>query len=68
MKSYAPIIAIVAAAFAQSAIAEGGGDARSEAMRQASEKAMAQYRVDHTSESPNLAPTAVKPAQESALG
>lgn len=68
MKSYAPIIALVAAAFAQSALAEGGGDARIEAMRQASEKAMAQYRVDHTTQSLSLAPTAAKSAQESAEG
>lgn len=68
MKSYAPIIALVAAAFAQSALAEGGGDSRSEAMRQASEKAMAQYPVDHAPESPRLAPTASKPTQEKAKG
>ncbi|AXH59840.1 co-regulatory protein PtrA N-terminal domain-containing protein [Pseudomonas amygdali] len=68
MKSYAPIIALVAAAFAQSALAEGGGDTRSEAMRQATEKAMAQYRVDHTPESPSLAPTAANQTQESTQG
>ncbi|MBD8088879.1 hypothetical protein IFT48_02720 [Pseudomonas fluorescens] len=47
MKSYAPIIALVTAVFAQSAFAEGGADIRDDAMRQATERVMSQYKADH---------------------
>ncbi|MBD8615685.1 hypothetical protein IFT69_18450 [Pseudomonas putida] len=57
MKSYAPIIALVTVVFAQSAFAEGGADIRDDAMRQATERVMSQYKADHAKDVHIATPT-----------
>lgn len=63
MKSYAPIIALVAAVFAQSAMAEGGGDIRDNAMKDATDHVMAQYRADHAKDAQATAPATASQAK-----
>ena len=69
MKSYLSIFALVTAVFANQAVmAEGGGDIRDNAMKVATDRVMAQYRLDHAKDTQVTAPSSEKQADSATKG